>query len=138
MAAKKSQQNDEVSGWLGWVYFAGIMMVILGVLQMIAGITALFNDEFYVVTENLLLTFDFTTWGWIHLLLGFAIAASGVVLTNGSAVGRTVGVLLASVNVIALFGFLSAYPVWVIVLLTINLLVIYALVVHGGEAKFEE
>ena len=136
--AKSSQKPQEVTGWVGWVYFAGIMMVILGVLQMIAGFTALFNDEWFLVTENVLLTFDFTTWGWIHVLLGVAIAASGVAVTAGSVLGRSVAVLLAALNIIALFGFVSAYPVWVIILITINVLVIYALVVHGGEAKLEE
>ena len=136
--AKNSQKPQEVTGWVGWVYFAGIMMVILGVLQMIAGFTALFNDEWFLVTENVLLTFDFTTWGWIHVLLGVAIAASGVAVTAGSVLGRSVAVLLAALNIIALFGFVSAYPVWAIILITINVLVIYALVVHGGEAKLEE
>lgn len=135
MAGKKSTQNSEVTGWVGWVYFAGIMMVVLGVLQMIAGITALFNDSFYAVTENYLVTVDFTQWGWVHLVLGFLIAAAGVAVSAGATWGRVVAVLLAASNIIVLFGFVWAYPVWVIIMLTVNVLVIYALVVHGDEAK---
>lgn len=135
MATKSKQDSNTVTGWVGWVYFAGIMMVINGVLQMIAGMTALFNDQFYVVTEKMLLTFDFTTWGWIHLVLGLLIAAAGVAVSNGAHWGRVIAVFLASMNIIALFGFVTASPVWVTILITVNVLVIYALVVHGNEAR---
>lgn len=137
MAAKKPKQDSEVTGWVGWVYFAGIMMVILGVLQMIAGITALFNEEFYAVTENFVVTVDFSQWGWVHLLLGVLIAAAGVAVSAGATWGRVVAVLLASSNIIVLFGFVWAYPVWVLIMLTVNILIIYALVVHGDEAREE-
>ena len=137
MAANKPKKQEDVTGWVGWVYFAGIMMVVLGVLQMIAGITALFNDSFYAVTQNFILTADFTQWGWVHLILGALIAAAGVAVSAGATWGRVVAVLLAASNIIVLFGFAWAYPVWVLIMLTVNVLVIYALVVHGDEAKVE-
>lgn len=135
MATNKPGQSKEVTGWVGWVYFAGIMMVIMGVLQMIAGMTALFNDQYYLVTERALLTFDFTTWGWLHLALGLLIAGAGVAVSNGLTWGRVIAILLCSMNIVALFGFVSAYPIWVVLLIAINVLVIYALVVHGDEAR---
>jgi len=131
--ATKSQNT--VTGWVGWVYFAGAMMLLLGGLQAIAGLVALFNDKFFVVTQNGLIALNFTTWGWIHLILGVVIFAAGIAVLAGNMWGRIIGVFLAVLSAIANLGFITAYPLWSIVGLIIDGLVIYALTMHGAEAK---
>jgi hypothetical protein len=122
------------TGWAGWVTFAGVMMVILGVFHGIAGLTALFNDEYFLVGKNgLVLELDYTAWGWVHLLLGGLLVLAGVSMFSSNMYGRVVGVIVASLSAVANLTFLAAYPVWSAVMIAIDVIVIYAIVVHGRE-----
>ena len=125
--------NNEVTGWVGWVAFAGIMMMLLGSFQAIAGLVALFKNEVvYIGLENTWLV-DFTAWGWAHLILGIVIIFAGMAVLAGKTWGRVVGVLLASISALANFAFIPVYPVWSVLMITVDALVIYALIVHGSE-----
>lgn len=128
-------KNNGVSNWVGWVFFAGFMMILLGIFQGIAGLTALLNSEWLLVTEQNLLVFDFTTWGWIHLLVGLTVLVAGFSVMHGSTWARVVGVLVAGLSMIANLASINTYPLWSLVVITINVLVIYALTVHGAELK---
>lgn len=130
-----TNSQKQVTSWVGWVYFAGVMMLLLGGLQALAGLVALFNDDFYVVTQTGLVALNFTTWGWIHLVLGVVIFAAGIAVLAGNVWGRVIGVFLAVLSAIANLGFLAAYPLWSIVGLIVDGLVIYALTMHGAETK---
>ncbi len=128
-----SQNNSEMTGWAGWAAFAGIVMILLGFLHGISGLTAIFRQQFFLVTPNNLLVFDYTTWGWIHLALGILVIFAGFAVLNGRVWGRVLGVIIASVGAIANTAFLPTYPIWSIVMLVIDFVVIYALIVHGSE-----
>lgn len=130
-----NNNRKQVTGWVGWIYFAGFMMLITGILQMIAGLTALLNDKFYVVTEQNILAFNFTTWGWIHLLVGLIVMLAGTAVIAGSFWGRIVAVFLATLSIIANFAFISSYPIWSTIVIVIDVLIIYALTVHGSEVE---
>lgn len=127
--------KGEVSAWVGWVYFAGLLLILSGAFQMIAGLTALLNDQFYAVTQQSLLVFDITTWGWIHMLIGLLVIVTGTSVMSGQAWARVVAVVLASLVVIEQFAFITAYPIWSIVMIAVGVLTIYALAVHGSELK---
>lgn len=130
------QAGREPSGWaVGWIVFAGTLMVIQGIWWIIAGLVALFNSEFFVVTENWILMFDVTTWGWIHLLIGTLVAAAGIALFSGAVWARTVGVLVAAVATLAAFAWLPWYPLWAILLITVSIAVIWALTAHGDDIR---
>jgi hypothetical protein len=129
--------NTEVTGWVGWVYFAGFMMLMMGFFQAVLGLTALLNDKFYLALHGKLLAFDFTTWGWIHLVLGIVVLLAGMSLFSGSMWARVVGVLLATVSILVNFTFLSVYPLWSIVVMIVDVLIIYALTVHGSEVRID-
>lgn len=128
-------QKDEVSGWVGWVYFAGLLMILMGIFQAIAGLVALLNDQFYAVTRAGLVAFDYTTWGWIHLLLGFVVAAAGAAVVNGQSWGRVVAVVLITLSALANFVFMPAYPIWSTLMIILDVILLYAIVVHGHEAR---
>ncbi len=127
--------NTKPTGWVGWVYFASAMLLVAGGLQAIAGLVALFKDNYYVVSEKALLAFNYTTWGWLHLALGVLLFAAGVSIMNGNAWGRVVGVFLAVLAAVGNLAFLSAYPLWSIIAVIIDVLVIYALTMHGTEVR---
>ncbi len=126
-------ERNTPTAWVGWVYFASVMMVLLGGLQAIIGLVAIFKDEYFIVTRGGVLAFDFTTWGWIHLVLGLLILAAGIAVMAGSAWGRFVGVFLAVLSALANLTFLGSYPLWSIIVIIIDILIIYAL--HGTEVR---
>jgi hypothetical protein len=128
----------EATGWVGWIIFAGIMMVMLGTFQAIEGLVAIFNDKYFVVPRSgLVVSVDYTTWGWVHLLLGIIVALAGLGVMAGQMWARLVGILVALVSAVVNIAFLAANPVWSTILITVDILVIYALTVHGKETKAE-
>jgi len=130
-----NNNGNEVTGWAGWVSFSGFLLIVMGILEMISGLTALLNDKFYVASGTTLVTFDITTWGWIHLLLGLIVMMAGMAVLSGHVWGRVVAIFLAMLSIIANFGFIKAYPFWSIIAITIDVLIIYALTVHGREGR---
>lgn len=128
--------DREATGWVGWVYFAGMMMLILGGLQILAGLVALVHKTFYVTANNGWIVFNnYTTWGWINILIGLFVVLAGLAVMGGSLWGRIVASLIVVMNAISNLAFLPAYPIWSIIALVIDGFVLYALTVHGGELK---
>jgi hypothetical protein len=124
------------SGWTGWITFAGAMMIMLGIFQAIAGLAALFNDDYYRVRPNgLVLHVNYTVWGIVHLLIGVAIFLSGIGVLSGNALARGVGVVLAMLSAVVNMTFIPAQPAWALTIVTVDVFVIYALVVHGAEMR---
>ena len=124
------------SGWTGWVVFAGVVMLLVGVIQAVHGLAALFKDDYFAVTQNgLAIAVDLTTWGWFHLVLGLVLLGAGFCVMIGQWWARAVGVVVAGLSLLVNFASLAAYPVAAVVMIVIDLLVIYALVVHGREMK---
>ncbi len=125
---------DRPSAWVGWVAFAGVMLLLAGIFQIIDGLVALFDDGYYVVRpDGLVVNVDYTAWGWLHLLIGVVAVGAGFGLMSGRLWARTVAIAVAVVSAIVNFAFIGAYPVWAIILITIDVLVIYAVAAHGGE-----
>ena len=122
------------SGWaVGFTAFAGVMMIMAGGFQAIAGLVAIFENEFYAATRNYILKFDVTGWGWIHLLLGLLVLFAGFAVLSGQTWGRVIGIILASLSALANFAFLPYYPVWSLVIIALDVFVIWALAVHGRD-----
>jgi len=128
-------QEVERTGWTGWIAFAGIMMIVVGGLQAIYGLVALFNDNWVVWNNGNAVFLDITVWGWVHLAVGIVVVLAGIGVMSGNVVARTVGVLVAAVSLVAAFLALPLYPVWSIILIAIDLLVIWALIAHGSEMR---
>ena len=123
------------SGWTGWVGFAGVMMIISGTLNAIYGLIGVVNDEWVVWTNRESLYLDVSQWGWIHLIVGLVLLLAGIGVFSGNILARTIGVLVASLSLIANFFFIPAYPLWSLAVVTIDVLVIWALTAHGGEMR---
>ena len=119
--------------WTGMLVFAASMLVLVGIFNIIDGLVALFNDQFFLVTKSSLITFDFTTWGWIMLALGSVAVLAGIGVLSGKTWARVFGVIIAGLNAIAQISFVSAYPVWSVVIIAMDVLIIWALTAHGRE-----
>jgi hypothetical protein len=131
-----ARYGSDTDDWSGWITFAGIMMILLGVFQLIEGLVALFSPTYYLVgSEGLVLSFSYGAWGWVHLLLGVVVVVSGLGVLVGNLLARIVGVVLAVVSAVLNLAFISAYPVWSMIVIAVDVLVIYALTVHGREMR---
>jgi hypothetical protein len=119
-----------------WVVFAGVMLILLGAFQAIEGLVALFQDTYYAVRPSgLVISADYTVWGWVHLVLGVVALLTGMGLLAGNLAARVVGVCLAGISAIVNLAFIAAFPVGSTLLIAFDVVVIYAIVVHGGELK---
>ena len=127
---------QETPGWaVGFILFAAVMMIMVGVFQALQGLVAIFENEFYVPTRNYIFQFDATSWGWIHLLLGLLVAFAGWGLLSGKTWARVVGITLALLSAIANFLFIPYYPFWALLLITLDVFVIWAIAAHGGDLR---
>jgi hypothetical protein len=132
--ASQPPGSEPPSAWAtGFIVFAAVMMMLSGAFQALAGLVALFEDEFYVTTPNYLLQLDTTTWGWIHLLLGLLVVIASFAVLGGRIWGRVIGVILAALSALANFVFIPYYPVWSLVVITLDVFVIWALTAHGRD-----
>ena len=127
---------QQSTAWTGWIVFAGVMLAMLGSFQVIQGLVALFDDGFYLVRPSgLIVDVNYNTWGWTHLIIGAVAIVTGLGLFVGNMAARVLGVVVALLSAIVNLGFISAYPLWSAIVITLDVLVIYAIIVHGGELK---
>ncbi|MDP9118832.1 MAG: hypothetical protein M3M93_00955 [Actinomycetota bacterium] len=122
---------------IGFTMFAAIMLMINGSFQIIAGLTGIFENEFYVRTPNYFLELDASAWGWVHLIWGVLVLIGGLGLLSGSLWGRTLGVIAAAGSMLVAFAFIPLYPIWSIVVIAVDVTVIWALTAHGRDIVAE-
>ena len=132
---QSTTRTTEITGWVGWIAFAGMMMLMVGVFNIISGMAAVFNDEIFVTAGNLTVLLDVTTWGWVHIVLGLALVGTGLALASGQTWARVVGVVLVMVNMASQLVALPAYPWWAMIVIAVDVIVLWAIIVHGDEAK---
>jgi hypothetical protein len=137
MAQSQEEYYDTGSGWRGWILFAAVMMIIGGGLNAFQGLVALLNDDWVGWnrdTGNAVLL-DISQWGWIHLLVGLVLILAGFGVMTGNILARLVGVVLAAVSLFTNFFYLPVYTFWALIIVLIDIFVIWALTVHGGEMR---
>jgi hypothetical protein len=127
--------TEEPTAWVGWIAFGGVMMILDGIFQAIIGLTAIFNPHWFVATKESILLFNLATWGWWNLLLGIVVTLVGFALFSGSMTARVLGVILVGLSLLSNLAWVGAYPLWSLIVITVDVLVIYALIVHGGEMR---
>ncbi|WP_029432174.1 hypothetical protein [Blastococcus sp. URHD0036] len=135
-AAAGPSRSGGWNAWTGWIVFAAVLLILVGVLQAVQGLVALFDDGSYAVgSDGLAVPVDYTVWGVMHLLVGTLAVLIGVGLLAGNMVARGAAVVLATFSAIASLAFLPARPVWSLVVIALDVVVIHAVVVHGGELE---
>jgi len=131
--AEQTRAEQPISGWAaGGITFAACVLVLIGAFQIIAGLAAVFDDEFYVVTNNYTFNLDVSAWGWIHLLLGVLLVATGFGLFARSTWAGVTALVLVMVSAVVNFFFIPYYPFWSIVVIALDMWVIWALTRPGA------
>lgn len=111
----------------GVATFAGVMLTIVGIFQILEGIAAIGNDSVFVSGLHYAFTFNITAWGWLHLVLGLVGVLVGLAIVAGQTVGFLAGIAIAGLNAIFSFAFLPHYPVWSLIIVGFNVLILWAL-----------
>jgi hypothetical protein len=132
-SSPRSSASYPVEG-SGWVLFAGIMIMMVGVLNIIWGIAAIDRSSFFVQDAKFFFS-DLRTWGWIILVLGGLQLAAAFSIWSGGGFGRWFGIASATCNAIAALLSISAYPFWALAIFAIDILVIYGLAAYGGDRR---
>jgi hypothetical protein len=125
--ADLSYKAGHSPGAVGISVFAAAMLMMAGLSQAFTALAALINDTFLVKVGGYIYAFDSTTWGWIHLLLGAALVVVGLFIFMAKPWAFIAGIILAIVNGLLNFLWLPIYPIWALVLIGLNVLVIWAL-----------
>ena len=121
--------TQTVSPWAhGIAVFAGVVMIIGGAFQALEGLAGIVHDKYLVVAPSTIYAFDLTVWGVIHLLVGLALLAIGIALLRGQTWGRFAGMIAAAVSAILNFVWLPYSPLWAIMVIVVDILIIWALV----------
>jgi len=129
-----STPQADNSPWVtGLVLFAGVMMMVTGILEVFQGIMAIAEDDVFVATPKYVFQFDLTSWGWIHLIIGVLVAVTGFGVMRGATWARFVGIFLTSLSMLGNFLSLPYYPLWSLVVLAIDVFVIWALCVYRRD-----
>ena len=124
------------TGRTGWIVFAAVLLFLGGLAQLVQGFVALVDNGFYVVgSDGPALNLDYSAWGILHLLVGALAWLIGLGLLAGNTVARGAAVGLAGFSLLANLLFLAAFPAWSLVIIAIDVAVIHAVVVHGGELE---
>jgi hypothetical protein len=123
----------DVSGWAaGGIAFAGTVMAMIGAFQIMEGIVAIANDSFYLVTRNYTFDLDVTAWGWIHLILGIVVLATGFGLFSRATWAGVTAIMICALSAISQFFFIPYYPFWAIIVIALNVWVIWSLTRPGA------
>jgi hypothetical protein len=122
--------------WTGWAIFASVMLVVVGVVYIIQGLVALTKEDYFLVAggEKLLIT-SFATWGWIMLIWGAIQVTAGAGLNSGKGWARLLAIGVACISILIQTLFLAAFPVWSVIIIALDVIVIYALTARWGEAR---
>jgi hypothetical protein len=116
----------------GWLTLSAVVRIIGGSFALIDGLVALYRSTFFVQNAGFVFS-DLNTWGWIMVGLGVAGIAAGLALFTGSEWARWIGVVVAGLSALGQLLFAQAYPLWSLMIMAIDFLVIYGLVVYGGR-----
>jgi hypothetical protein len=127
-------ENRSMAGWIG---FASMLLLLLGVIDFFQGLIAVFEDDYYVVTPAGFLAVDLTTWGWTMIVWGVLLALAGIGLAAAQGWARWFTIVVVSLNILGQLGFAgnSQYPLWALTVLTLSIFVLYALTVRWSESK---
>ena len=136
MSMNQGEYDMRAAEGIGWKMFAGLMMIMAGAFNVADGLVAITDHDYFAKaggTDQLPITNDLKTWGWIVFAWGLALIISGGLVFAGNQFGRWLGLVAAIGNAIVQLGFLAHYPFWSAIIILVDVLVIYALAVHGGR-----
>lgn len=126
MSEQRIQREEPV----GVAFFASIMMILIGAFHAVAGLSGIAEEGFYGTSPDYLLEFSANAWGWIQIVLGILVVFAGLSLMTGVTWARQVGILVVLVSALAAFAFVPLAPVWSVVVIAADVVVIWSLAAH--------
>ena len=135
-----STANHSVSSsaWVGWIRFAGVILLVNGIFSVVQALVALVGpNAYYAVVEGTLFLFDTTGWGWWNLVIGIFLILTAFGLFASQTWARVIGVVLAVLSAVVQLMLVPVQPWWALIVIAIDVLILYALVAHGGERRVE-
>jgi hypothetical protein len=111
----------------GWGVFGATLLFVVGAINVVQGIVAMFTPEYYFVADGDMLVTGFTLWGIVLAVWGVVLLAAGAALLSGKTWARALAVVLAAVNAVAQLAFLVSNPLWSLIAIAIDVLVIYGM-----------
>ena len=126
--------NDDVQKGSGWILFAGIMLMIAGILNVIWGIAAIDDSTFFVEDERFIIS-SLNTWGWIILILGVLEILAAFSIWRGGVFGAIFGIFAAGLSAIGALLSIPAYPFWSLAIFAVDVLIIYGLAAYGARGQ---
>ena len=124
-------ESSEREWALGVMFFAGLLLLLVGIFQVLQGLAALIDPDFFAPPPHYAFAIDATAWGGVHLALGLLVMAAGVFLFFGTPAARFAGIAAAALSATSNFLFIPYFPVWAVLIIALDLLIIWALAVHG-------
>ena len=117
------------------VLLAAAMLLVLGVFNLIQGLVALFKDDVYLIeASGLVLTTDYTMWGWALFTQGVVLILAALSLFSFGGFGRWFAMAVVVATMIGQFAFFPAYPLWGVIVIGISAVVLWALTFGWREA----
>ena len=128
MSEHQNRSDRPLSGWaVGGIGFAACMLLLIGAFQIVDGLAAIIDDQFFVVSNHYAFDLDVTAWGWIHLLLGIGLAVVGYFLFVGATWARWTAIVLVGLSMFANFMWLPYYPLWALIIIALDVAVVWAI-----------
>jgi hypothetical protein len=129
------ERSTHGDAWASWIAFAGLMMITVGIFDALGGFAALFSDQYFAVRESGLLVHNYKAIGVVHLGFGVLLAAVGWGLIVHRPWARGAAIVLAIADAAVHVAFLNAQPIWSLVMIALDVLVVYALTVRWADIK---
>ena len=127
--------GNESGAWTGWVVFAGVTLLVIGMINIFEGFVALFADERLVLTPESLVVVDTTAWGWTILISGILLIAAGGGLLFAKTWARITAIVIVCLHAVTQIASLGAYPVWSLLMVTLDVIVLFALTARWAGVR---
>lgn len=130
-----TNNNSEITGWVGWLGFASFMLLFAGFFNIIEGVADRARQAVFIHSSGDVWVLNYNRWGWINIILGILLVIAALSLIKGGAFGRVFGGLVVVLSMLAAATSIPIYPIWSVLILVVDALILYAIVVHGHELK---
>jgi len=121
--------------WSGWITFAGVLLAVLGALNILEGLVALLENQVTFIDGDSLVVVDLTGLGIAMIVFGALLALCGVGLLTRSRVARVAAIVIVALHALSQIAWLGAYPVWSLLMITLDVIVLFALTVHWAPPE---
>jgi hypothetical protein len=129
----ETDSPEKFTTWTGFVVFGGMMMILVGTFNAVEGLAGIFDGGYYTTNDTALFNADLKGWGWYLLVMGVVVVATGMGIIAGKRWARTLAVVILMLNALSHLLFMPANPAWAIIVITLDVLIIYAIITHGHE-----